>query len=40
MSTPAVAEERLLERLRDGDQHAFADLVNRYSGSLLRLAMV
>jgi RNA polymerase sigma-70 factor, ECF subfamily len=33
-------ERRLVDRLRAGDEAAFADLVARYSGALLRLALV
>lgn len=32
-------DRRLVERLRAGDEKAFMDLVERYSGPLLRLAM-
>ena len=32
-------ESSLLAALRKGDEHAFADVVDRYSSSLLRLAM-
>ena len=46
MSTPApgsvasVADLELLARLRDGDEAAFAELVGRLYGPMLRLAMV
>jgi RNA polymerase sigma-70 factor (ECF subfamily) len=34
------AERQLLERLRAGDEAAFTELVQRYSGSMLRVAMM
>lgn len=34
------AEQRLLERLRAGDEAAFMELVQRYSGSMLRVALM
>ena len=37
--TPASHDDlRLVERLRSGDEEVFTDLVNRYHGSLVRLA--
>ena len=36
----APDELRIVQGLRDGDEGAFAELVNRYHASLLRLAMV
>ena len=35
---PMDSDGELLDRLRDGDQSAFLALVDRYSGSLLRMA--
>jgi RNA polymerase sigma-70 factor, ECF subfamily len=32
-------DRRLVQRLRDGDEQAFMELVERYNGALLRLAM-
>jgi RNA polymerase sigma-70 factor, ECF subfamily len=32
-------DRRLVQRLRDGDERAFMELVERYNGQLLRLAM-
>lgn len=34
-----IQEAQLLEALRQGDENAFAKVVDKYSGSLLRLAM-
>ena len=40
-SPDATAEEmRLVERLRAGDEAAFVELMERYQGSLIRLAMM
>jgi RNA polymerase sigma-70 factor (ECF subfamily) len=38
LGAPQPREARLLARLRDGDEAAFASLVDRYHASLLRLA--
>ena len=38
-STADASERLLLARLRDGDEAAFADLVERYHGLMLRVAM-
>jgi RNA polymerase sigma-70 factor, ECF subfamily len=38
-AAPAADEHELLERLRAGDRAAFASLVARHGGALLRLAM-
>ena len=35
----SVQETQLLEALRAGDENAFAAVVDKYSGSLVRLAM-
>ena len=37
---PDAAERELLERLRDGDEAAFRELVARYSSSMLRVAQM
>lgn len=39
-TTPATNDAELLAALRRRDEHAFAGLVNRYQGPLIRLAMV
>ena len=36
---PTIQESQLLEALRRGDENAFAMVVDKYSGSLVRLAM-
>ena len=33
-------EQELIHRILDGDESAFAELVNQYNGSMIRLAMV
>jgi RNA polymerase sigma-70 factor (ECF subfamily) len=38
ISKPDLAESRLVDALRAGDERAFAALVERYNGALLRLA--
>lgn len=38
--TLPLEEERLLRRLKSGDESSFASLVDRYSASLLRVALV
>lgn len=38
-AAPGAEEQRLVERLRNGDEGAFARLVEQYHGALLRLAM-
>ncbi len=38
MGGPAAADRRLIARLRDGDEAAFAELVDMYHASMLRLA--
>jgi RNA polymerase sigma-70 factor (ECF subfamily) len=35
-----AADDALLQALRDGDERVFADLVERWSGAMLRLALV
>ena len=37
-SHPSLAEHELVTRLRGGDEEAFAELVERYTPSLLRVA--
>jgi RNA polymerase sigma-70 factor (ECF subfamily) len=39
-SGPDAAEQRLLERLRAGDEAAFMELVERHSASMLRVAQM
>jgi RNA polymerase sigma-70 factor (ECF subfamily) len=39
-TAPDPAEQRLLERLRAGDQAAFMELVDRHSGPMLRIAQL
>jgi RNA polymerase sigma-70 factor (ECF subfamily) len=39
-AAPEPAEQRLLERLRAGDQAAFMELVDRHSGAMLRVAQL
>jgi RNA polymerase sigma-70 factor, ECF subfamily len=38
VSEPALAEQDLIQRLRDGDERAFVALLDRYHASLVRLA--
>jgi RNA polymerase sigma-70 factor, ECF subfamily len=38
--TTSTDDDRLIEALRQGDEAAFVELVERYQGSLVRLAMV
>lgn len=38
--TPPFNDSAFIERLRLGDEQAFSDLVDRYQGSMLRLAMI
>ena len=40
MTSPDPGEERLLERLRAGDQAAFMELVDRHSAAMLRVAQL
>ena len=39
MASKELDESSLLEALRSGDEEVFAEVVDRYSGSLLRMAM-
>jgi RNA polymerase sigma-70 factor, ECF subfamily len=36
----SVDDERLVEALRDGDEHVFEELTREYNGSLLRVAQI
>jgi RNA polymerase sigma-70 factor, ECF subfamily len=37
--SPELADAPLVDRLRDGDEHAFATLLDRYQAPMLRIAM-